>query len=98
MMLESLLQSIGKIKNESLFVGGRKSKTCFFEKLIAVRISSTIVEKYLLTVVIGSVKVALFSMMALGDVWFEVFSEIMFFVPFQVFFRSLIFSRKHLVK
>ena len=38
----------------------------------------------------------LFSMMAL-EVWFEVFSEIMFFVPFQVFLRSL-FSLKNLVK
>ena len=36
----------------------------------------------------------LFSMMAL-EVWFEVFSEIMFFVPFQVFFFQVsIFFKK----
>ena len=64
-------------------------------------ISIAIVEKHLwkaLAIVIGSVAVALLSIMALGNVWFKVFSEIMFSDPFQVFFRSLIFYRKKLVK
>ena len=47
---------------------------------------------------IGSAKIVLLSMMALGDVWFEFFSEIKFFIPFHVFFRALIFSRKNLGK
>ena len=29
-------------------------------------------------------------MMTLGDVWFDVFSEIMFFIPFQTFAMSII--------
>ena len=72
MMLETSLQSVGEIKKESLFIGGRKSKNCFFGYLIEdfVRhlISSAIVEKYLLkalAIVIGSLKVALLSMMEL---------------------------------
>ena len=40
----------------------------------------------------GSVKVALLSMMAL-DVWFEHFSE-MLFISLQVFFRSVMFLKK----
>ena len=51
--------------------------------------SSAIVEKYLLKVsviVIGSVKVALLSVMALGDIWFEVSVEVLFFIPFHLFF------------
>ena len=64
MMLETSLQS--------LFVGGRKSKNCFFgyliEDFVRYLISSAIVEKYLLkalAIVIGSLKVALLSMMKL---------------------------------
>ena len=93
MMLETSLQSVGEIINESLFVGGRKWKNCFFKYLIEDWMSSAVVVKYLLkalATVIGSVKVALLSVMALGDVWFELFSEIMLFIPFHVFFRSLI--------
>ena len=66
MMLETLLQSKGEIKNESLFVGGRKSKNSFSEYLIEDWISNTKAEKYLLKVlaiVIGSV--VLLSMMIL---------------------------------
>ena len=50
-----------------------------------------------LAIVIASVKVALLPMMALG-LKFEVFSEIMFFIPYQGFFSSLIFSHKSLGK
>ena len=41
---------------------------------------------------IGFVKVTLLSKMASEDVWFELLSEIMFFIWFQVFFWSLKFS------
>ena len=54
-----------------------------------------IVEKYLLKALvraIGSIKIALLSKMAFGDVWFESFSEIMFLIPFYTLFSSLIFS------
>ena len=63
-------------------------------------ISSALVGKYLLKelpiLVIGFAKVELLSMMA-SDVWLQRFSE-MFFIPFQVFFKSVICSRKNLVK
>ena len=72
MMLETSLQSVGETKNESLFICGRKSKNCFFgyliEDFVRYLISSAIVEKYLLkalAIVIGSLKVALLSMMEL---------------------------------
>ena len=45
-----------------------------------------------LAIAIGYVKVALLLMIASGDAWFEFFSEIMLFIPFHVFSRSLIFS------
>ena len=90
---------MGKIKNESLFIGG-KSKNCVFLHLIEGWISSALVGKYLLKelpiLVIGFAKVELLSMMA-SDVWFQRFSE-MFFIPFQVFFKSVICSRKNLLK
>ena len=43
MMLETSLRSVDKIKKESLFFGGRKSKT-FFEYLIGDWLSSAIIE------------------------------------------------------
>ena len=87
------------IRRESLFVGGKKSKNCCcFLNLIEDQISSTIVEKCLLkalAIAIGYVKVALLLMIALGDAWFKFFSEIMLFILFHVFSRSLIFSWKN---
>ena len=64
-------------------------------------IFSKVVEKYLsktLATVVVPVKLTLLSMMEWGDVWSELFSEVMFFIPFHVFSRSLIFSWKKLVK
>ena len=61
--------------------------------------SSAIVEKYLLralTIVIGSAKVVLLLVMVLGDVWLELFIEII--IPFHLFFRSLIIFWKKLIK
>ena len=62
--------------------------------------SSAIVEKYLLralAIVIGPAKVVLLLVMVLGDVWLELFIEIIFFIPFHLFFRSLIiFWKKHI--
>ena len=34
MMLKPSLKAVGEIKNESLFLGGRKSKNCFLLSLI----------------------------------------------------------------
>ena len=95
MMLETSLQLVGKIKkNHCFLVEG--SQKIVFEYLIEDRISiaiAEIIEK--LAIVAGSPKVALLSMIALGDVWFELFSEIMFFILFHVFFRYLMFVRKN---
>ena len=33
-----------------------------------------------------------------GKIWLELFEDIIFFIPFHVFFRSLMFSWKDLVK
>ena len=59
------------------------------EYLVEDWISRATVEKYLLALalVTGSVKVALLSMMALGDFWFLLFREIIFFILFQLFFK-----------
>ena len=68
-MLEISLQLLVEIKM-NWFVGGRKSKS-EFEYRTGDWISIAIVEKYLLNglaIVIGSVKVALLSVVALGDV------------------------------
>ena len=44
------------------------------------------------------VKVALLAMMTLGDAWFKLSNEIIFFIIcFQVFFRSLTFLEKSLL-
>ena len=40
-----------------------------------------------IAILIGSVKVALFSIMTLGDVWFELSSEKMVFMPSYFFFH-----------
>ena len=77
---------------------GRKSKNCFFEYLIEDWISSAMVEKYLLkalTIAVGSITVALLSMM--GGEQFGHFSET-FFIPLQVFFRFLTLSWKTFFK
>ena len=103
MMLETSLQSVGEIKHESeenhyLLVGRSRKTVVIFLNLIEDRISSTIVEKCLLkalAIAIGYVKVALLLMIALGDAWFKFFSEIMLFILFHVFSRSLIFSWKN---
>ena len=47
MMLKPSLKAVGEIKNESLFLGGRKSKNCFLLSLIEDWISCGIVEKHL---------------------------------------------------
>ena len=64
-------------------------------------IFSTVVEKYLsktLATVVVLVKLTWLSVMEWGDVWSKHFNEVMFFIPFHVFSRSLIFSWKKLVK
>ena len=58
-MLESPLETVGEVKSETLFVGGRK-----FRKVL-LRALATVIE---------SAKSALLPIMELGDVWFELFS------------------------
>ena len=67
-MSETSMQSVGETKNESPFDGWRESKN-FFQYLVEEWISSAIVENYILkalAIVVGSVKVALLSIMVLS--------------------------------
>ena len=94
-MLETSVVSVGEIKDESIFIEGRNSKNFFLKKnkcLIEDWISSAVIEKLFLEALataVGSARVALLSMIAL-DVWFGSFSEMMFFIPFQVLSRLLV--------
>ena len=41
---------------------------------------------------------SLLTVITAGKVWLELFEDIIFFIPFYIFFRPLIFSWKNLVK
>ena len=40
----------------------------------------------------GSVIVSLLTVIAVGKIWLKLFEDIIFFIPFHIFFRSLMFS------
>ena len=60
-MSETSIESIAVMKNESMFIGDRKSKNCEYLDLIKHLLKA-------LAIAVGSVRIALLSMMTLVDV------------------------------
>ena len=46
----------------------------------------------------GLMIVSLLTVIEIGKTWLELFGDIIFFIPFHIIFRPLIFSSKNLAK
>lgn len=71
MMSETSIEFVYKIKNESIFIGGKKSKNRFYGYLTEDWISRVMIEKYslkALAITAVSARASLLSMMVLQDV------------------------------
>ena len=93
--------STGFMKKELISISRKKSWNLFLENLIVDWIGLEIFLKYLLNALamyLGLLHVILFSIKAEGTEFEVLFRDISFLIPFQVFFKSLIFVWKQFVK